>query len=287
MNKYSWEEAVRWLCNQIDQKELVRACYFDDPIIDAAERFWKSTEWKAVTTLLPSPKGDALDLGAGRGISSYALAREGWNVTALEPDPSNLVGAGAIKALIEQSNLSISVITEYSENLPFLDNSFDLINCRQVLHHAHDLKQTCREIYRVLRPGGLMISTREHVISKHEDLKLFLDSHPLHRYYGGENAFLIKEYLSAIGSAGLNVKLVIAPLDSPINYFPMTSEQVHFNCVRPITKIFGEVITQKIFNPRHIIGKISMSLLKDLLNRLDKTPGRLYSFLAEKPDILC
>ena len=96
MSQMTWEQAVQWLRDQPDQRVLVKACYFDDPLVEAAERFWQSAEWKAIAALLPPPNGKALDLGAGRGISSYAMAQDGWQVTALEPDPSNLVGAGAI-----------------------------------------------------------------------------------------------------------------------------------------------------------------------------------------------
>src|SRR5579863_5119513 len=149
MAHMTWEQAVQWLRTQPDQQALVAACYFDDPLVDAADRFWRSAEWKAISALLPTPGGRALDLGAGRGISAYALARDGWHVTALEPDPSDLVGAGAILALSETSGHSIEVVTEYSENLPFADESFDVVHCRQVLHHARDLPQSLREIFRV------------------------------------------------------------------------------------------------------------------------------------------
>src|SRR3989304_10231248 len=95
----TWEEAVLWLKQQPDQTELVKACFFDDPLIETAERYYKSSEWEAVRELIPNPQGKALDLGAGRGISSYALAKDGWDTTALEPDKSKIVGAGAIRSL--------------------------------------------------------------------------------------------------------------------------------------------------------------------------------------------
>jgi len=283
MMQFTWEQAVQWLRDQPDQQILVKACYFDDPLLDAAERFWQSAEWKAIAALLPSPHGKALDLGAGRGISSYAMARDGWQVTALEPDPSKLVGAGAIHSLAEQSNLKISVVSEYSEKLPFPDNSFDVVNCRQVLHHARDLPQTCREIFRVLKPGGVMVATREHVISKREDLTAFLDAHSLHKFYGGENAFLLDEYLSAMQSAGLHVQRAMAPLDSPINYFPMTTEQCFTHCTRPAAAIIGRSMTNLLFSQRHVVGRTLMKGLVTALNRRDQTPGRLYSFVTVKP----
>lgn len=279
----SWEESVQWLRQQPNQKELVRACYFDDPLIEAAERFRQSTEWQAIAALLPPTKGRILDLGAGRGISSYALANDGWRVTALEPDPSSLVGAGAILALTEEADLEIEVVSEYSEELPFEDNSFDAVNCRQVLHHARDLPQTCQEIYRVLKPGGTMLATREHVISRKRDLQAFLDTHPLHRYYGGENAFLLKEYLDALRKAGLVVKRTMAPLDSPINYYPMTQQQLFNYATDIIAPYLGKQLAKKVFNPTSSRGNILLSWLIKLHNRLNNSPGRLYSFLAEKP----
>jgi ubiquinone/menaquinone biosynthesis C-methylase UbiE len=283
MSQMSWEQAVQWLREQPDQQELVRACYFDDPLMEAAKRFWQSAEWKAIAALLPPPHGQALDLGAGRGISSYAMARDGWQVTALEPDQSPLVGAEAIRSLAAQSQLNITVVSEYSEKLPFADSSFDIVNCRQALHHAYDLPQTCREIFRVLKPGGIMVATREHVISKREDLQAFLDSHSLHKFYGGENAFLLEEYLSAMQSAELQVQRAMAPLDSPINYFPMTIEQCFTHCTRPVATLIGRPLTNLLFSSNHLLGRSLMRLLVSALNHRDQTPGRLYSFVAIKP----
>ena len=127
MHDYTWEQAVQWLRRQPDQEALVRGCYYDDPLLAAAQRFADSEEWQAVKIFLPGSGGQALDLGAGRGISSYALARDGWQVTALEPDPSPLVGAAAIKTLAQETGLPIRVVEDYGEMLPFDDCTFDLV----------------------------------------------------------------------------------------------------------------------------------------------------------------
>ena len=60
---------------------ICKACYFDDPLSDAAERFSKSLEWRELRKIVSVVKGEALDLGAGRGIASYALAKDGWKVS--------------------------------------------------------------------------------------------------------------------------------------------------------------------------------------------------------------
>jgi SAM-dependent methyltransferase len=283
MSDLTWEQAVQWLCQQPDQQALVKACYYDDPLLASAQRFANSEEWQATRLLFPQTSGQALDLGAGRGISSYALARDGWQVTALEPDPSSVVGAGAIRALAQETGLSIRVIEEYGESLPFDDNSFDLVYGRQVLHHARDLPLLCREINRVLKPGGQFIATREHVISKPEDLPIFLKNHPLHHLYGGEHAYLLKEYISAISQSGLSIGKMFGPFENVINYFPMSHEEWQTICRKPLSMLLGHKITMSLTNEDSTPGKWLLGRLASVRSKLNHSPGRLYSFVAEKP----
>lgn len=279
---HTWEQAVQWLREQADQEELVRACYFDDPLGEAAERFWQSGEWRAVRELLPPAGGKALDLGAGRGISSFALAKDGWEVTALEPDPSELVGAGAIRRLAQETALAIQVVEEYSERLPFGDESFDLVHARQALHHADDLPAFCSEAARVLKPGGLFMATREHVISRREDLEAFLASHPLHSLYGGENAFLLEEYCAAIQGAGLSLDRVLGTYDSQINYFPASKKQIEDSLRQVLAAKIGRLPAAALLSERHPVGPWLCRRLNLLRSKREHTPGRLFSFLAHK-----
>lgn len=269
MNRHqmSWEESVRWLQNQPDQQDLVRAAFYDDPLLEAAERYVASSEWQAVRTLLPDVKGKVLDVGAGRGIASFAFAKDGWMITALEPDSSDLVGAGAIRSLAKEASLDIEVIQEWGESLPFADDTFKVVHCRQVLHHARDLKILCAEISRVLQPGGIMIATREHVISRKEDLDAFLAIHPLHRLYGGENAYLLSEYVQAIEGAGLKIKSVLNPLASDINLYPLTIKATKLR------------IASRLGVPAWLVPDVALRIYGALGN----APGRIYTFVARKP----
>ena len=282
MGKITWEEAVLWLREQPDQQDLVKACYYDDPLLDASERFSLSEEWLETCKYLPAKHGSALDLGAGRGISSYALAKSGWQVTALEPDPSNIVGAGAIRLLAEESSLPILVVQKWGEKLPFENSSFDLVYGRQVLHHAADLDSFCKEASRVLKPGGRFIATREHVISHPEDLQNFLDGHPLNSLYGGENAFLLDQYILSIKKSGLKLKDVLGCFDSVINYFPLSYENWVITCLDPIKNLFGTRVSSLI--PKlPIVGEKIIKVLAHYLSANEQAPGRLYSFICEKP----
>ena len=283
MASLTWAEAVQTLRDDPSQESLVRACYFDDPLLAAADRFWKSLEWKLIAEYLPKTPGDALDLGAGRGISSYALARDGWHVTALEPDPSPLVGAGAIRSLVTDTGLPIQVVSDYSETLPFPDACFQLVHCRQVLHHARDLRQTCKEIGRVLKPGGMMIATREHVISKREDLETFLSQHPLHHLYGGENAFMLRDYQNAIRFGGLKIVKSLAPYDSVINYYPATKDQIDNVCIAYASKLIGHHLATYL-SKSTVAGTYFKAVCRKTFSLLTQSPGRLFSFIAIKPN---
>jgi 2-polyprenyl-3-methyl-5-hydroxy-6-metoxy-1,4-benzoquinol methylase len=259
----TWEEAVLWLRAQPDQIELVRACFYDDPLSEAAERYYASSEWEAARTLTGPAGGRALDVGAGRGISSYALARDGWQVTALEPDPSAVVGTGAIEQLAATSRLPIAVVQEWGEALPFPDASFELVYGREVLHHARDLSTLCAEMARVLKPGGTFLATREHVIFKDADLATFLAEHPLHWLYGGEHAYRLREYKDAIEGAGIRLTRVINPWASAVNLYPRSALEI------------GRLIHARL-------PFVPVSLVRPWLLRqvgwLLRSPGTAYSF---------
>lgn len=281
-NSLTWEQAVLWLRSQPDQQELVRACYYDDPLFDAAIRFEASDEWQAVLEFLPKSKGTVLDLGAGRGISSYALAKASWWVTALEPDPSSNVGREAIRTLAEQTRLPIRPLAGYAEKIPCSDKQFDLVYGRQIMHHAIDLRTMCNEVFRVLKPGGLFIATREHVISKKADLSIFLANHPLHHLYGGENAYLLDEYLNALNQSGLKIKRVFGPMETVINYFPVTPSRWRNRIQSPIINHLGSRITAILLANVLPWSKIINLYLAKRLDKQNQDPGRLYSFVAIK-----
>ena len=276
----SWEQTVQWLREQPEQQALVLAAYYDDPLSAAADRYWRSEEWQAIQLLLPPTPGLALDVGAGRGIASYALAKEGFAVTALEPDSSALVGAQAIRSLAAASALPIEVTQEFSERLPFADAQFDVVFARAVLHHTSDLAAACGEFYRVLKPGGCLLAVREHVISRPEDLPAFLDLHPLHKLYGGENAFLLQHYVAAIRAAGFRLQKVLTPFESAINFSPHTETSLRAELAKRMTRRFPGA-------RRLVAGFLDLpplwAVARRVLGRVDHRPGRLYSFIAQRP----
>ena len=278
MSRLTWEEAVRWYRAQPGNEAEVRNNYFDLPVLQAAERFAYSEEFAEVLRLLGRGEGrDILDLGAGNGIASYALARNGWKVTALEPDESDEVGAGAIELLATETKLPIRVVRDFGERLPFADESFAAIHARQVLHHALDLEGMVKELGRVLRPGARLLNTREHVVDNDEQLQAFRKEHPLDFLYGGENAYSLDRYLKAFERAGLRLLNVWGPLESILNFYPGTEAERQ--------RTMRQVAKHSCFRMGRLLvwSKRFRDLQLERFTQHDHTPGRIFSFLLEKP----
>ena len=94
-----------------------------------------------------------LEIGAGTGYFGLNLALAGvvGQLTATDISPGML-------AVLEASaqRLGVPVVTAScaARELPFEDDSFDLVFGHAVLHHLPDLEGSFRELLRVLRPGG-------------------------------------------------------------------------------------------------------------------------------------
>src|SRR5690606_16827324 len=116
--------------------------------------------------------------------------------------------------------------TTYAEELEFDSETFDVVYVRQAMHHAHDLGKFISEAFRVLKKGGILFTIRDHVVFDEEDKKIFLQTHPLHKFYGGENAYTSEEYKGAMKAAGFTVLQEIKYYDSVINFWPITEQHV-------------------------------------------------------------
>jgi hypothetical protein len=117
------------------------------------------------------------------------------------------------------------------------------------------------------------------VISRREDLQKFLDGHPLHRIYGGENALLLREYVAALRAAGLRVDTVLGPFDSEINFAPQTRETLR----REIARRAGLRGRGMQFVAEALGRPAIWRFVRGALRMIDRRPGRLYSFVCALP----
>lgn len=293
MSKMTWEEIIIQIRTDPAHKDLVELAYFEEELPLNVERFRKSEEYIATLQLIKKMAGDKplqiVDIGAGNGIAAVTFALDGHNATAVEPDPSQTIGAGAIRKLKAHYHLdNLDVVEAWGESLPLADSTFDVVYIRQAVHHAHDLRSFIKEAARLLKPGGVLFTARDHVIFDDADKAWFLKAHPLHRYYGGENAFTEAEYDGAIINAGLDIELKLHHYDSVINYFPEKQSIVEAKLAK--RKSFIENAWKNrapgfVRNNDFLKRLYSNRAERKLGPVVDATkiPGRLITYIARKP----
>lgn len=99
------------------------------------------------------PHGDerVLDVGAGTGAFSFALAPRVREVVAVEQDAELAERARA------DAPPNVEVLTGDGEHLELEPFSFDLVGCLRVLHHTRRPELMVAELARMTRPGGTIL----------------------------------------------------------------------------------------------------------------------------------
>ncbi len=108
--------------------------------------------------LLPNekPAGAALtilDLGCGTGRFSAPLA-EWFGAKVIGVEPSEKMRR---QAEANASRPQVTYIAGNAEAIPSEDDSFDAAFLSMAIHHFKSIPDACREIRRVLKPGGLVL----------------------------------------------------------------------------------------------------------------------------------
>jgi len=105
---------------------------------------------------------DVLEIGVGLGSDHHLLATGGNRMTALDLSREHL---RLTNKHLRHEGFGSRLVHGDMENMPFSDESFDVIYSFGVLHHTDSMEQAAREIWRVLRPGGKIIISVYHLWS--------------------------------------------------------------------------------------------------------------------------
>lgn len=92
------------------------------------------------------PEGKLLDIGTGTGVF-LSLASTRYNATGIE------LGKAAREFAQAQG---LNVLEASIDQLPFSDQTFDVVTLIDVLEHLSDPFRAIQEIERVLKPGGVL-----------------------------------------------------------------------------------------------------------------------------------
>jgi demethylmenaquinone methyltransferase/2-methoxy-6-polyprenyl-1,4-benzoquinol methylase len=118
--------------------------------------FGRDAAWKRRLVRMAAPADGcrALDLACGTGDIAFAIAARGARVVGLDVTPRMIALAQEKRAAGERTSFLVGDMMA----LPFPDASFDLVTTGYGLRNVPVLEPAVKEIARVLRPGGRLLS---------------------------------------------------------------------------------------------------------------------------------
>ena len=168
-----WEAVLEEFHNSDNKEDLKK----NNLIVQSPYFGNRYGEWKEIKTLtqdIDLNGKKVLDIGAGLGWDSHRLHLLGANVTALEYSPL-LAESG------RENFPHIRWIGGFSHVLPFKNQMFDAVFCNAALHHMRDVSKAISEALRVLKQGGILVTTcdsfRPDSTKEDFELKIF-DAEP-------------------------------------------------------------------------------------------------------------
>lgn len=133
-----------------------------DPNQFAADTLNPARALEAATVLqrITSLEGKSvLEIGAGCGVTHIVWTKK-FDVDAhgIEPEGEGFGDSAAIaRDLITANGLDPArIVGATGEDIPFDDNSFDIVYSSNVLEHTADPEKVLREALRVVKPGGIV-----------------------------------------------------------------------------------------------------------------------------------
>jgi len=94
---------------------------------------------------------DLLEIGSGFGTFVAVSQMRGINCFGVEPEQ---ISSHSSTKLIEKVNVRKTITRAIGENLPFKDETFDIVVSFQVLEHTKNPEKVLKESIRVLKDGG-------------------------------------------------------------------------------------------------------------------------------------
>ncbi len=97
-----------------------------------------------------------LEIGLGQGADSEQIIRRGAIYSGVDLTEESVK---RIKMRFSLRNLPFEDVRQASAlELPFADDSFDIVFSHGVLHHIPEIQKAEKEIHRVLKPDGMLVA---------------------------------------------------------------------------------------------------------------------------------
>lgn len=150
----------------------------------------------------PQTSWQALDIATGGGHTALKFAPYVAHVTVTDITPRMLEKA---EAFITEQVDNVSFKVADAEDLPFEDETFDLVTCRIAPHHFPDAAKFVREVARVLKTGGLFM-LQDQLLPEDKSVADVIESFEKLRDPSHHQAFPLSQWTAMFEAANLTVE---------------------------------------------------------------------------------
>lgn len=226
------KKIFKYFLNLIPRPTLIRLSYFISPVLAfflKGKKYTDPIDGKSFRTFLPYGYGKQRNNVLSPSTLSLERHRLLWlylknetdfftsfkKVLHFAPEQAfykRFMSMRNLEYLTTDLNSPLADVEADICHLPFFDNEYDVILCNHVLEHIPDDTQAMRELYRVLKPGGMGIFQvpqdlsrqktfeDDSITNKKERAKIF-GQYDHVRIYG-------RDYFDKLRSIGFKVKEV-------------------------------------------------------------------------------
>ncbi|MDF1516394.1 MAG: methyltransferase domain-containing protein [Lutibacter sp.] len=226
------EGLFKFILNKIPRPILIKASYWVSPLLAIylkGLRFTDPIDEKSFKSFLPYGYGKQRKNALAPGTLSLERHRLLWLYLKNETDfftaPKKVLHMAPEQCFLKRfkklKNLDYVTADLYSPivdvkadicDLPFEENSFDIIFCNHVLEHIEDDKKAMSELYRVLKPGGMGIFQIPQDLERAKTYEDFTITNPEERaeHFGQYDHVRVygKDYFDRLRAVGFKVEEV-------------------------------------------------------------------------------
>jgi ubiquinone/menaquinone biosynthesis C-methylase UbiE len=175
----------------MDYKKLYERQYGEKKLVNAfprqflaLRRILKKWDWDRynVAEYLIKPGGNRiLDIGCGEGYLMRKLSGRYKELYGLDISPSRLKEAEEkIKELYPSETSKFKFIEGNADDpLPFPDDFFDATICIATIEHVYNIFSLVKEIYRILKPGGYVVTEVPNIAMLKYRIQLLIGKLPV------------------------------------------------------------------------------------------------------------
>ena len=149
-----------------------------------------------------------LDVGSNTCWASNRFANAGLNAIALDIALTEMQGLYTADWWIEADEVFFERVQGSMSEMPLASSSLDFVFCCEVLHHNDEqsLRRTFAEIFRVLRPGGMLVMVNETLKTRRDPIGVNVEG--VEQFEGYEHAHWAWRYRAEAIRAGFRTRTI-------------------------------------------------------------------------------